>query len=210
MGIYVFNRQSLIDALDNDQVDFGKHIIPGMIKDKRVFAYIFQGYWEDIGTIQSFFESNLNLTDAVPEFSFFDTVAPIYTHARFLPASKINGATIKQAIISDGCIISDAHIERSVIGVRSYVDSGTTVRNSILMGADFFEADLSRRGGPRVGIGKNCVIDKAIIDKNACIGDGVVITPDGKPDNYDGPNYYIREGIVIVPKNAVIPDGVWV
>ncbi|MGV3532713.1 MAG: glucose-1-phosphate adenylyltransferase [Chthoniobacteraceae bacterium] len=210
MGIYVFNRQSLIDALDNDQVDFGKHIIPGMIKDKRVFAYIFQGYWEDIGTIQSFFESNLNLTDAVPEFSFFDTIAPIYTHARFLPASKINGATIKQAIISDGCIISDAHIERSVIGVRSYVDSGTTVRNSILMGADFFEADLSRRGGPRVGIGKNCVIDKAIIDKNACIGDGVVITPDGKPENYDGANYYIREGIVIVPKNAVIPDGVWV
>jgi glucose-1-phosphate adenylyltransferase len=210
MGIYIFNRQSLIDALDNDQVDFGKHIIPGMIKDKRVFAYIFQGYWEDIGTIQSFFESNLNLTDPVPEFSFFDTVAPIYTHARFLPASKINGATIKQAIISDGCIISDAHIERSVIGVRSYVDSGTTVRNSILMGADFFEADLSRRGGPRVGIGKNCVIDKAIIDKNACIGDGVVITPDGKPNEYDGPNYYIRDGIVIVPKNAVIPDGVWV
>lgn len=210
MGIYVFNRQTLIDALDNDQVDFGKHVIPGMIHSKRVFAYIFQGYWEDIGTIQSFFEANLNLTNPIPSFSFFDTIAPIYTHARFLPASKINGATIKQAIISDGCIISDAHIERSVIGVRSYVDSGTTVRNSILMGADFFEADLSRRGGPRVGIGKNCVIDKAIIDKNACIGDGVVITPDGKPENYDGPNYYIREGIVIVPKNAVIPDGAWV
>lgn len=210
MGIYVFNRQTLIDALDNDQVDFGKHVIPGMIDSKRVFAYIFQGYWEDIGTIQSFFEANLNLTNPVPSFSFFDTIAPIYTHARFLPASKINGATIKQAIISDGCIISDAHIERSVIGVRSYVDSGTTVRNSILMGADFFEADLARRGGPRVGIGKNCVIDKAIIDKNACIGDGVVITPDGKPENYDGPNYYIREGIVIVPKNAVIPDGAWV
>ncbi len=211
MGIYVFTRQALIDALDNTHVDFGKHVIPDLIHKKKVVAYIFQGYWEDIGTIRSFFEANLNLTDTVPAFSFFDTVAPIYTHARFLPASKINGATVKHAIISDGCIISDAHIERSVIGVRSYVGSGTTIRNSILMGADYFEATLSQRGGgPRVGIGKNCTIDRAIIDKNACIGDGVVITPDGKPDEFDGPNFYIRDGVVIIPKNAVIPDGAWV
>lgn len=211
MGIYVFTRQALIDALDNTYADFGKHVIPEMIHKKRVMAYIFQGYWEDIGTIRSFFEANLNLTDTIPAFSFFDTLSPIYTHARFLPASKINGATIKHAIISDGCIISDAHIERSVVGVRSYVGSGTTIRNSILMGADFFEATLSQRGsGPRVGIGKNCTIDRAIIDKNACIGDGVVITPDGKPDDFDGPNFYVRDGVVIIPKNAVIPDGAWV
>ncbi|MDP9291860.1 MAG: sugar phosphate nucleotidyltransferase, partial [Verrucomicrobiota bacterium] len=212
MGIYVFNRQSLIDALDNDFVDFGKHIIPKAIKKDCVMSYIFKGYWEDIGTIRAFFDANLNLTSAVPAYSFFDTAAPVYTHARFLPASKINGATVKQAIISDGCIISDAHLERCVIGVRSYIDSGTTVRHSIIMGADFYDVDMAARdsGKTALGIGRNCVIDHAIIDKNARIGDGVVVTPEGKPDNYDSENFYIREGIVIVPKNAVIPTGSWI
>jgi glucose-1-phosphate adenylyltransferase len=143
--------------------------------------------------------------------NFFDTIAPIYTHARFLPGSKINGATISRAIISDGCIIDDAHIERSVIGIRSYIKSGTTVRNSIIMGADFYDVDNANRGsGPDLGIGKNCVIDHAIIDKNARIGDGAVITPDGKPDHFDGENYYIRDGIVVVPKGASIPSGGWI
>ena len=169
MGIYIFNRDTLIKALDNTHVDF------------------------------------------VPEFNFFDTIAPIYTHARFLPGSKINGATISRAIISDGCIIDDAHIERSVIGIRSYIKSGTTVRNSIIMGADFYDVDNVNRGsGPDLGIGKNCVIDHAIIDKNARIGDGAVITPDGKPDHFDGENYYIRDGIVVIPKGASIPSGGWI
>jgi glucose-1-phosphate adenylyltransferase len=211
MGIYIINRDSLVKALDNTHVDFGKHVIPDMISKYRVHSYIFQGYWEDIGTIRAFFESNLQLTDAVPEFNFFDTIAPIYTHARFLPGSKINGATISRAIISDGCIIDDAHIERSVIGIRSYIKSGTTVRNSIIMGADFYDVDNANRGsGPDLGIGKNCVIDHAIIDKNARIGDGAVITPDGKPDHFDGENYYIRDGIVVVPKGASIPSGGWI
>jgi len=210
MGIYVFNRQVLVDALDNDLVDFGKHIIPDLIHKARVHSYIFQGYWEDIGTIRAFFDANLQLTDTVPQFNFFDTIAPMYTHARFLPGSKINGATIRHAIISDGCIIDDAHIERAVIGIRSYIKPGTTIRNSIIMGADFYDADHANRGGPELGIGRNCVIDMAIIDKNARIGDGVVITPDGKPDNFDGPNYYIRDGIVVVPKGGVIPDGAWI
>jgi glucose-1-phosphate adenylyltransferase len=211
MGIYIFNRDTLIKSLDNDHVDFGKHVIPDMISKYRVHSYVFQGYWEDIGTIRAFFESNLQLTDAVPEFNFFDTTAPIYTHARFLPGSKINGATISKAIISDGCIIDDAHIERSVIGIRSYIKSGTTVRNSIIMGADFYDVDNANRGsGPDLGIGKNCVIDHAIIDKNARIGDGAVITPDGKPDHFDGENYYIRDGIVVVPKGASIPAGGWI
>ena len=211
MGIYIFNRETLIAALDNDYVDFGKHVIPELIEKCRVMAYIFQGYWEDIGTIRSFFDANLMLTDAVPAFNFFDTVTPIYTHARFLPGSKVNGATIKQAIISDGCIIDDAHIERSVIGVRSYIKSGTTIRDSVLMGADFYDVDNVARGAlPDLGIGHNCVINQAIIDKNARVGDGVVITPDGKPDHFDGPNYYIRDGIVIVPKGGVIPPGTWV
>lgn len=211
MGIYIFNRDTLTEALDNDLVDFGKHIIPTAIKKCAVHAYIFQGYWEDIGTIRAFFEANLNLTNAMPQYSFFDTNAPVYTHARFLPASKLNGAAIKQAIISDGCIISDAQIERCVIGVRSYIDSGTRVRHSILMGADFYDADMAAKEKksdlPPIGIGKNCIIDHAIIDKNARIGDGVVITPEGKPENMDGENFFVRDGIVIVPKNAVIPSG---
>lgn len=211
MGIYIFNREVLVEALNNDFVDFGKDIVPDMLSKFRVHAYIFQGYWEDIGTIRAFFEANLQLTNPVPEFNFFDTVTPIYTHARFLPGSKINGATLRQAILADGCIIDNAHLERSVIGIRSYIKSGTTVRNSIIMGADFYDADQAARGNtPELGIGKNCTIDHAIIDKNARIGDGAVITPDGKPANFDGPNYYIRDGIVIVPKGAVIEAGAWI
>jgi glucose-1-phosphate adenylyltransferase len=211
MGIYLFNRDVLERCLENDFVDFGKHIIPQAINDWHVSAYIFKGYWEDIGTIRAFYEANLELTDLVPAYSFFDADAPIYTHPRFLPGSKVNGATLRQAIISDGCIISDAHLERSVIGIRSIIQSGATIRNSIIMGADYFEHDRQRDPGlPPLGIGRNCVIDRAIIDKNARIADGVVITPEGKPANHDGENYFIRDGIVVVSKNAVIPAGVWI
>lgn len=210
MGIYVFNRDVLIRCLDNDLVDFGKHIIPHSIKERKVSAFIFKGYWEDIGTIRAFYEANLDLTDIVPEYSFFEPESPIYTHPRFLPGSKINGATLRQAIISDGCIISDAHLERSVIGIRSIIQSGATIRNSIVMGADYFELTAAHPQLPHIGIGRNCVIDRAIIDKNARIADGVVITPEGKPDNFDAENFFIRDGIVVVPKNAVIPAGFWI
>jgi glucose-1-phosphate adenylyltransferase len=212
MGIYVFNRDVLVECLNSDLVDFGKHVIPQSIQDRHVCAYIFKGYWEDIGTIRAFFEANLDLTDVAPQYSFFDLQAPIYTHPRFLPGSKINGATLRQAIISDGCIISDAHIERSVIGVRSLIQSGATIRNSIVMGADYFGTDGGdvASKGPPIGIGRNCVIDRAIIDKNARIADGVVITPEGKPLDLDAENYFIRDGIVVVPKNAVISAGFWI
>jgi glucose-1-phosphate adenylyltransferase len=211
MGIYVFNRSILIKCLENDLVDFGKHVIPQSIKERQVSAFIFKGYWEDIGTIRAFYEANLDLTDLVPEYSFFDAQAPIYTHPRFLPGSKINGATFRQAIISDGCIISDARLERCVVGIRSVIRSGATVRNSIVMGADYFEQDQQGDSEqPPIGIGRNCVIDHAIIDKNAHIADGVVITPQGKPDNLDGDNYFVRDGIVVIPKNAVIPAGFWI
>jgi len=212
MGIYIFNRDTLIHALDNDLVDFGKHVIPASIRTLAVHAYIFQGYWEDIGTIRAFFDANLKLTDTIPEFTFFDNNAPVYTHARFLPASKIN-ATVKQAIISDGCKISDAHIERSVIGIRSYIGSGTSVRNSIVMGVDFYDADMTNKeksGEVPYGIGKNCVIDHTIVDKNARIGDGSAISPEGKPESMDGDNFYIRDGVVIIPKNAILPPGTWI
>jgi glucose-1-phosphate adenylyltransferase len=212
MGIYVFNRDVLVDCLNNNLADFGKHVIPESIEHRQVSGYIFNGYWEDIGTIRAFYEANLDLTDLVPQYSFFEASSPIYTHPRFLPGSKVNGASLRQAIISDGCIISDAHIERSVIGVRSIIESGATIRNSIVMGADFYETDPSpdRHRQPSIGIGRNCVIDRAIIDKNARIADGVVITPEGKPADFDGGNYFIRDGIVVVPKNAVIPAGFWI
>lgn len=211
MGIYLFNRDVLIECLRNDLADFGKHVIPQSIERYNVRTYIFQGYWEDIGTVRAFYEANLDLTDIVPEYSFFDANAPIYTHPRFLPGSKVNGASLRQAIISDGCIISDAHLERCVIGVRSIIQSGATIRDSIVMGADYFEQDRQvDEKQPAIGIGRNCVIDRAIIDKNARIADGVVITPEGKPADFDGDNYFIRDGIVIVPKNAVIPAGFWI
>ncbi len=211
MGIYLFNRDVLVRCLDNNLVDFGRDIIPQSIKDQRVDAFIFNGYWEDIGTIRAFYEANLDLTDILPEYSFFEADTPIYTHPRFLPGSKVNGATLRQALISDGCIISDAHIERSVIGIRSIIESGATIRNSIIMGADYFEED--RQSGaevPPIGVGRNCTIDRAIIDKNARIADGVVITPEGKPAHFDAENYFIRDGIVVIPKNAVIPAGFWI
>jgi len=209
MGIYVFNRQILIDALDNSYDDFGKHIIPASLKKYKVFAYIFQGYWEDIGTVRAFFEANLALTDTVPPYNFFDHINPIYTHARFLPASKVNSAQINRAVIADGCIITQANIERAVIGIRSVIETGTTIRNCVLMGADLYQEEDPHpvSGRPPIGIGAHCVIEGAIIDKNARIGSDVVISPAGKPENLDGDNFYIRDGVVVVPKNAVIASG---
>jgi glucose-1-phosphate adenylyltransferase len=215
MGIYVFNRDILIECLNSDQDDFGKHIIPASLQEYKVMTYIFQGYWEDIGTVRAFFEANLALTDTLPPYNFFDRWSPIYTHPRFLPASKINAATIRHAIVGDGCIISDAHIERAVIGIRSIIESGATIRNSVIMGADYYQDDApetpeSSRSLPPIGIGRNSVIDRAIIDKNARIGESVVITPDGKAPNVDSTNYYIRDGVIVIPKNATIPNGTWI
>jgi len=211
MGIYLFNRSVLEACLDNKHEDFGKHIIPGAIKDRRVQAHVFQGYWEDIGTIRSFFEANLALAEIEPPFSFYRPGAGIYSRPRFLPASKINGANVNRAVISDGCIITDATIDRCVVGIRSIIESGAVLRNVVLMGADYYESQSSAPPGtPPLGIGRNTTISDAIVDKNARIGERVVISPDGKPENHDGENYYIRDGIVIIPKNAVIPDGTWI
>jgi glucose-1-phosphate adenylyltransferase len=209
MGIYVFNRRVLIEALDNPHEDFGKHILPGALSKYQVYAHIFEGYWEDIGTVRAFWEANLALTDPLPAFNFFDRLNPIYTHARFLPASKVNGAQVQRAILADGCVISDAQLERALIGVRSVIGSGTSLRNVVLMGADYYEEEAPEApaGSPPLGIGRGCRIEGAIIDKNARIGQGVVITPEGKAANVDGQNYYIRDGVVVVPKGAVIPDG---
>jgi glucose-1-phosphate adenylyltransferase len=209
MGIYVFDREVLADALAGDEVDFGKHIIPRLIETRRVHAYRHEGYWEDIGTIRAFFEANLDLCEPLPQFNFYDAGAPIYTHARYLPATKIIESRIERSIIADGCIINDARIERSVIGVRSRIQAGTTIRESLLMGADFYDSPdrVPVPGAPTMGIGHGAWIDRTIVDKNARIGDEVRISPEGKPSFFDGANFYIRDGIVIIPKNAVIMTG---
>jgi glucose-1-phosphate adenylyltransferase len=211
MGIYLFNREALVQCLENDFEDFGKNVIPAAIKDRRVQAHIFQGYWEDIGTIRSFFEANLALAEIEPPFSFYRPESTVYSRPRFLPASKINGATMQRAVVSDGCIITDASLERCVIGIRSIIESGAVLRNVVMMGADFYETESAPpSGAPPVGIGRNTTINDAIVDKNARIGERVVISPEGKPSECDGENFYIRDGIIIIPKNAVIPDGTWI
>jgi glucose-1-phosphate adenylyltransferase len=217
MGIYVFNRDVLIRLLDQHEWnDFGKHVIPQAIASKapeyRVFSYVFQDYWEDIGTIGNFFEANLDITSELPRFNFFDMNAPIFTRPRFLPASKINGGQIDHAVISDGCILNRATISNSIIGVRSIVGEGSQLHRVIMLGCDYYESQASILenqvlGKPRVGVGQNSKIENAILDKNARIGDNVTISPHGKPDNVDHPLYYIRDGVVIVPKNGMIPNG---
>ena len=209
MGIYIFNMSVLKSLLkENKESDFGKHIIPGTIKLKRVFSHIFNGYWEDIGTIRSFWSANLGLTEPLPKFSFYDADNLIYTRMRYLPPSKINSCELIQSLISDGCILSGKRIWRSVVGLRSVVGEGSVIEESILMGADFYQHNKeSHSSGIELGIGENCIIKKTILDKNVRIGDGVTITPDNKPDNLDDQLYCIRDGIVIIPKNTVIPSG---
>ncbi len=217
MGIYAFSRDVIFPEngggiLDNDLADFGKHIIPQLINTRQVYSYIFQGYWEDIGTIRAFFEANLDLTRELPRFNFFDMHAPIFSRPRYLPGSKVNGAVIDHAIISDGCIINRASIQDSIVGLRCVVGEGTRLTRTILLGSDYYETQESienheRLGLPRVGIGSNCRIENTIVDKNARIGNNVIISPRDKPDKVDdhNKNYYIRDGIVVIPKNAVIP-----
>jgi glucose-1-phosphate adenylyltransferase len=210
MGIYVFNRKVITELLDNPLSDFGKHIIPHAINTHRVFSYIYQGYWEDIGTIRNFFEANLDLVSELPRFNFFDMSAPIFTRPRYLPGSKINGAQIDHAVISDGCIINRARITTSIVGLRTIIGDGTDLNRVVILGSDYYESQESveqheKDGLPRVGIGANCKIENAIIDKNARIGNNVTISPAGKAENLDHERYFIRDGIVIIPKDAIIP-----
>lgn len=212
MGIYVFSRDAIVKLLDNDLSDFGKHIIPNAIQSHRVHSFIFEGYWEDIGTIRSFFDANLDACAELPRFNYFDMTAPVFSRPRFLPGSKINGAQIDHAMVCDGCIINPGTIRSSIVGIRSLVGAGTQLNRVVMMGCDFYESQKSieeheRAGLPRLGIGTNCKIENTIIDKNARIGNDCVITPAGKPDNLDHGLYYIRDGIVIIPKGGIIPHG---
>ncbi len=216
MGIYVFNYRTLVEYLekDNSWVDFGKEIIPSAIHDKNVQAHLFNGYWEDIGTIRAFYQASLDLTAPLPKFNFFDAEAPIYTRSRQLPPSKINYCDLNEAMISDGCIINGATIRRSIIGLRSRIDKGTNIEGTILMGSDFYQSieELQsdrEKGVPHVGVGENTVIRRAIVDKNARIGSRVSLINQRGVENEDSADgsYFIRDGIIIVTKKAVIHDG---
>jgi len=212
MGIYVFRAKVLMDALESEATDFGKEVIPGLLGRAHLSSFIFDTYWEDIGTIRSFFEANLALTDPVPPFNFYDGDNPIYTRSRFLPASKINGCHMERVILAGGSIVSDAQIKRSVVGVRSKVREHSRLENTVMMGGDYFEspADVERNrelNRPDIGIGRNCDIRDAIIDKNARIGNDVKLSPEGKKDLFERGDVSVRDGIVIVSKNGIVPDG---
>jgi glucose-1-phosphate adenylyltransferase len=213
MGIYVFNRAVLAEALDNTMTDFGKEVIPALLGKKKLYAHIFEGYWEDIGTVRAFFDANLALAQPLPPFNFFEPSAPIYTHPRFLPASKLNKCTIDHVVVGDGSIITDSYLHHCVLGVRSFIGEGCNIEDSIVMGSDYYETDEQRKtnvdkGRPHLGIGNNCKIRGAIIDKNTRIGDGCVLQADGKADGtYLNGLVVIRDGVLVVPKNAVLPPG---
>lgn len=217
MGIYVFKKDVLIKLLKEslEQTDFGKEIIPAAAKDYNVQAYLFDDYWEDIGTIEAFYEANLALTrQPEPPFSFYDEKAPIYTRPRYLPPSKLLDCQVTESIIGDGCILKECRIAHSVLGVRSRVESGCTIENSLLMGSDYYQPFAERQchletGDIPVGIGNDTTIRRAIIDKNARIGRNVQIINKDSVEEADRENqgFYIRSGIVVVLKNAVIPDG---
>lgn len=216
MGIYVFDYAKLKELLQADEsaFDFGGEVIPSAISKYNVQAHLFDGYWEDIGTIRAFYEANLDLAAPLPKFNFFDTESPIYTRSRYLPPSKIQNCDIDNSMVSEGCILNGVYARSSIIGLRSRIDGGVRLESSIVMGSDFYEAIEEikanvERGVPHMGIGSNTDIRRAIVDKNVRIGKNVKLLNTAGIDNYDGPNgcFYIREGIVIVPKGATIPDG---
>jgi len=213
MGIYIFRRETLRECLSATQgQDFGKDVLPEAIRSKKVSAYIYEGYWEDIGTIGAFYRANLDLLAPVPKFDFGLSSAPIYTRARFLPGSVVENSQVIRAIVSDGCVIQKSVLDDAVVGIRQRIGSECKIRRSILMGADYFETssqrdENARLGRPDVGIGEGTLIEDAIIDKNVRIGRRVKIRAAGKPKELDGDGFYVRDGIVVVPKGAVIPDG---
>lgn len=216
MGIYVFDYKRLVELLDEDakRFDFGGEIIPQAIEKLNVQAHFFKDYWEDIGTIRAFYQANLDLATPLPKFDFFNNADPIYTRSRYLPPSKLHDCDIDNSMISEGCILNGMYARNSIVGLRSRIDKGARIESSIIMGADFFESieemnDNINRGKPHLGIGENSVIRRAIIDKNARVGKNVQLINQHNIETFDGENgcYFIREGIIIVPKTATIADG---
>jgi glucose-1-phosphate adenylyltransferase len=212
MGIYVFNKDILVECLQDEAlVDFGKDVIPASIGVKSLYAHFFDGYWQDVGTIRSFYEANLKLTQMVPEFDFYSESTQVYTHPRFLPGSRINSCMVQSAILCEGSILTECEIRNSIIGVRSIVRSGAEIHNSVIMGADYYDTDEQHHIAnadrlPPIGIGRGTVIRNAIVDKNARIGCNVRIINRQGIEEYDDQNYSIRDRIVVIHKDAVLPD----
>ena len=213
MGIYIFDASLMEEALAGDANDFGKEVIPDILTKEKINAYLFDGYWEDIGTIKSFYDANIQLTDINPQFNFYDEDNPIYTHNRNLPASKLNYCTLNQALATDGCIITNAFITRSIVGVRTIIESGASLDGVVCMGADRYEtADEKRANGlkgvPDIGIGAGCILKRAIIDKNARIGANCRIGIDDipRPDG-EYATHFVVDGVIVIPKNMVVPTG---
>jgi glucose-1-phosphate adenylyltransferase len=213
MGIYVFNAKALVDALAMDATDFGKEIIPGLLGKEKMCSYVFDEYWEDIGTVKAFFDTNLSLTDEIPPFNFFDEDAKIYTRARLLPASKLNSCRVDRAVVADGCIVTNGSLTRCSLGVRSVVHSGAALEDVVMMGADWFETtdeleENAALGRPSIGVGEGSIVKHAILDKNVRIGKNVVLDPTGLPDKFgEGVDIAIRDGVLVVCKGTVVPDG---
>ena len=209
MGIYVFSRDVLLEMLEQPGIDFGKELIPKALADRQVNPYIFRGYWADVGTIAAFYDANIQLTRRGAPFNFFHPRWPIYTHPRFLPGTRVHDSTIDSSIVAEGCYLDECEIRDSVVGIRTHVDTGAKITRSVLLGADFYEEETDATDTP-LGIGKDVVLDRVIIDKNARIADGVRLVNESGVMHADGDGYYIREGIIIVPKGAAVKAGVTV
>lgn len=210
MGIYIFNKDLLVKLMEeSDSIDFGKEIMPGAIETQKVVSYQYEGYWTDIGTIESFFEANIGLTDEVPQFDLYDKTKTVYTHARMLPTTKIHGSVLDETVIADGCVINAEKIKKSVIGIRSKIGRDSIVINTYMMGSDSY--DIPNKGSKKeengMGIGDRCYIKNAILDKNCCIGNDVRINGGRHLEDTDTELYSVKDGIVVVKKGAVIPNG---
>jgi glucose-1-phosphate adenylyltransferase len=211
MGVYVFSRDVLLDVLAASAAkDFGREVIPSALDRYSVNAFLYRGFWADVGTVASFYDANIMLTRAGAAFNFYDPHRPIYTRPRFLPGSRLSDVgCLKETIIAEGCYLDRCHVEQSIVGIRTHIHEGARVQRSVLLGADFYE-DPERRprdGGPRLGIGREVVLDRVIVDKNARIGDGCRLINEKHVQEADGEGFYIRDGIIVVAKDAVVAPG---
>jgi glucose-1-phosphate adenylyltransferase len=210
MGVYVFSRDVLLEMLSADSAkDFGREVIPSALDRYRVSAYLFRGFWADVGTIASFYDANIMLTRAGAPFKFYDANRPIYTHPRFLPGSRLSDCTVREAIVAEGCFLERCSIDQSIVGIRTHIGEGATIKRSVLLGADFYDTGdrPGRDGRPGLGIGRDVVLDRVIVDKNARIGNGARLVNEQGIQEADGDGYYIRNGIIVVPKDGVIASG---
>ncbi|MBI4265436.1 MAG: glucose-1-phosphate adenylyltransferase [Acidobacteria bacterium] len=208
MGVYVFSRQVLLEMLEREPgVDFGRELIPDALEQYEVKPYLFRGYWVDVGTIESFYEANVMLGRPLAPFRFWDPRHPIFTHLRHLPGSRLTDCQVRDSIVADGCFLDRCRIDESTVGIRTHIQSGAQIARSVLLGADFYEDGTPLDGRPALGIGRDVVLDRAVIDKNARIGDGARLVNERGVEYADGEGYHVRGGIIVVPKGAVIPPG---